>query len=145
MDLQQLKGQLISNSPSAAGNWLQFTLEDIAQGSATLSLEVRPEMTNPYGHIHGGMMSLVIDECIGWAVVSLQSELNYTSMNLNVDFLYAIKAGERLKAVSRVIRAGKKIVNVDCQVYDREGRILAKASSNLISTGMEKKRNADHL
>lgn len=144
MDLQQYIGQVISTSPSAAGNWLQLTLEHIEKGEAAISLEVRPEMTNPYGHIHGGMMSLVIDECIGWAVVSLQSDYNYTSMNLTVDFLYAIKAGERLKAVSKIVRAGKKIINVDCHVYDMEGRILAKASSNLISTGMEKKRIADH-
>jgi len=138
MDLQQYVGQLITTSPSAAGNWLQLTLEHIEHGSAAISLEVRPEMTNPYGHIHGGMMSLVIDECIGWAVLSLQSESNYTSMNLNVDFLYAIKAGERLKAVATIVRAGKKIVNVDCHVYDMQGRILAKSSSNLISTGMKK-------
>lgn len=143
MDLQQYIGQQISQSPSAAGNWLQLTLEHIEKGSATISLMVRPEMTNPYGHIHGGMMSLVVDECIGWAVVSLQSDNNYTSLNLNVDFLYAIKGGERLKATATIVRAGKKIINVDCHVYDMQDRLLAKCTSNLIATGM--KKNASSL
>lgn len=130
-------------SPSEAGNWLAFTLDHIERGTATISLSVRPEMTNPYKHIHGGMMALVIDESIGWAVLSLESELNYTSLNLNVDFLYAIKMGERLRAKSTVIRAGKKIINVECLVYDMQDRLLAKASSNLINTGMQRTRIED--
>jgi uncharacterized protein (TIGR00369 family) len=83
------------------------------------------------------MMSLVIDEAIGWAVVSLNTDNNYTSLNLNVDFLYAIKQGERLKAQSKVIREGKKIIHVECSVYDMQDRLLGKASSNLIVTSMK--------
>lgn len=130
-------GKEVTDSRSPAGNWLQFTLEHIEKGSATLSMKVRDEMVNPYGHIHGGMMSLVIDESIGWGVVSLDTELHYTSLTLNVDFLFAIKAGDRLRAVSQVLRVGKKIINVECHVYDMEGKILARANSNLIVTGME--------
>jgi acyl-coenzyme A thioesterase 13 len=130
-------GKEVTESRSAAGNWLKFTLEHIEKGKAMLSMMVRKEMTNPYGHIHGGMMSLVIDEAIGWAVVSLDTELHYTSLTLNVDFLFAIKDGERLRAKSEVLRVGKKIINVECHVYDMDDRILARANSNLIVTGME--------
>lgn len=130
-------GKEVTDSRSPAGNWLHFKLEHIEKGSASLLMMVRHEMTNPYGHIHGGMMSLVIDEAIGWAVVSMDTELHYTSLTLNVDFLYAIKDGEQLRAVSKVLRVGKKIINVECHVYDLDGRILARANSNLIVTGME--------
>ena len=131
------EGKEVTDSRSPAGNWLRFTLEHIDKGSATLTALVRNDMTNPYGHIHGGMMSLVIDEAIGWAVVSLDTELHYTSLTLNVDFLYAIKEGERLRAESKVLRVGKKIINVECHVYDLAGKVLARANSNLIVTGME--------
>jgi len=130
-------GKEVKNSRSPAGNWLQMTLEHIDKGHAILTMEVRKEMTNPYGNIHGGMMSLIIDEAIGWAVVSLDTEQHYTSLTLNVDFLYAIKEGQRLRAESRVLRVGKKIINVECHVYDMEGKILARANSNLIVTHME--------
>lgn len=143
MKLKQHLGKQMTVSPSAAGNWLAFTLDHIEKGTATISLTIRPEMTNPYKHIHGGMMALVIDESVGWAVLSLESETNYTTLNLNVDFLYAIKSGERLKAKSTVIRAGKKIINVECLVYDMQDRLLAKASSNLINTGMQRERIED--
>ena len=131
------EGKEVTESRSHAGNWLRFTLESIETGSAVISLEVRKEMTNPYGNIHGGMMSLVIDEAIGWAVVSLDTDNHYTSLTLNVDFLYAIKEGERLRAESKVLRVGKKIIAVECHVYDMENRVLARANSNLIVTHME--------
>lgn len=131
------EGKLVTESRSPAGNWLQFTLEKIEKGSATISLKVRPEMTNPYGNIHGGMMALVMDEVIGWAVVSLDMNSNYTSLNLNVDFLYAIKQGERLRATASIVRAGKKIIHVECRIENMEGTLLGKASSNLIVTSMK--------
>lgn len=143
MKLKQHVGKQMSVSPSEAGNWLAFTLDHIEKGTATISLTIRPEMTNPYKHIHGGMMALVIDESIGWAVLSLELDTNFTTLNLNVDFLYAIKSGERLKAKSNIVRAGKKIINVECFVYDMQERLLAKASSNLINTGMQRERIED--
>lgn len=133
---EHYEGKLVTDSRSEAGNWMAFTLDKIEKGKAELSLTVKKEMTNPYRNIHGGMMALVIDEAIGWAVVSLDTDNHYTSLNLNVDFLYAIAEGQRLRAVSEVIREGKKIIHVDCRVYDMQNRLLAKASSNLIVTGM---------
>ncbi len=133
---EHFHGKTVTDSRSPAGNWLQFTLEHIEHGKAVIALTVRPEMTNPYRHIHGGMMSLVIDEAIGWAVVSLDTENHYTTLNLNVDFLYAIREGERLRAKAEVIRAGKKIIHVECRVYNMEEQLLAKATSNLVITGM---------
>ena len=130
-------GKKVTDGKSQAGNWLEFTLEAIAKGQATISLIVKKEMTNPYGHIHGGMMALVMDEVIGWAVVSLDSVNHYTSLNLNVDFLYAIKEGERLQATATIIREGKKIVHADCVVKNMEGQLLGKGSSNLVVTGMK--------
>jgi len=69
-------------------------------------------------------------------VVSLDTALHYTSMNLSVDFLYAVKQGERITAKSVVIRAGKKIVNAECSVYNQSGYLVAKAHSNLVTTNM---------
>ncbi len=134
---ETFEGKKVTESRSPAGNWLAFTLESISKGEAVLKVEVRNEMTNPYGNIHGGMMSLVIDEAIGWGVVSMDTETHYTSLTLNVDFLYSLKEGEYLRAHSKVLRVGKKIINVECHVYDMNGRILARGNSNLIATGME--------
>lgn len=136
--LQQFKGEVVQGTLSNAGNWLGFTLVDIEKGQAKLKMTIRPEMCNPYGMIHGGMMSLFIDEAIGWSVLSLESDQNYTSINLNVDFLYAAPEGEEITAQATVIRHGKKIINCDVRVFDSSNVILAKASSSLIFTHLSK-------
>lgn len=136
--LQTLIGQELNNTPSPAGSWLNLRLDHIERGKAKVSMLIRPEMCNPYGNIHGGMMSLVIDEVIGFAVLSMDAPNHYTSINLNVDFLYAIKGGERLSAEAEVVRMGKKIMHVDVRVYNAETRdLLAKAASNLSVTSMQ--------
>lgn len=134
--IARYKDKVITDSRSPAGNWQGVTLEHAGRGAVTLSLIVKKDMTNPYGNIHGGMMSALIDETIGWAVVSLEAEHYYTSLNLNVDFLYAAKEGEKIIAQARVIRQGKKIIHAECLVYDTQGTLLAKASSNLVVTSM---------
>ncbi len=138
-------GKVVTESRSPAGNWLGFTLEAIERGVATISLRIRPEMCNPYGNIHGGMMALVMDEVIGWSVVSLDTSLNYTSLNLNVDFLYALHGGEQLFATAEVLREGKKIIHVTCTVRNANGALLGKASSNLIVTGMKPAEGASKV
>lgn len=134
--MARYKDKVITDSRSPAGNWLAVTLEHAERGIASLSVIIKRDMTNPYGNIHGGMMSALIDETIGWAVVSLEAEHHYTSLNLNVDFLYAAKEGEKMIATAEVIRQGKKIVHVECKVRNTKGDILAKATSNLINTSM---------
>ncbi len=131
------EGKMVLDSRSPAGNWLEFELANIVHGVATLKVLVRHEMTNPYGNIHGGMMALIIDESMGWAIASLSTENHFTSMSLNVDFLYAIKGGDTLTSVAKVVRSGKRIINIDCYVYNSEGTVLAHGTSNLIATKME--------
>jgi len=131
------EGKLVKESRSNAGNWLGFTLDKIERGHVAFTIPVKKEMTNPYGNIHGGMMACVMDEIIGWAVVSLDTNNHYTSLNLNVDFLYAIKAGDTMCATANVVREGKKIIHVECTVLDMNGVLLGKASSNLIVTNMQ--------
>lgn len=135
--LREMQGKVITDSRSPAGNWLQPRLETIEQGKAAMSVLIRKEMCNPFGNIHGGMMSLVIDEAIGWAIVSLEAQLHYTSVSLHIDFLYAAAEGERITAVAEIIRQGKKIINAEVRVFNEQGVLLSKATSNLVSTGMQ--------
>jgi acyl-coenzyme A thioesterase 13 len=137
--LEVIKGMVgteIEDSRSPAGNWLKPRLESVERGKVAMSVLIRREMCNPFGNIHGGMMSLVIDEAIGWALVSLEAVSHYTSVSLNLDFLFAAAEGERITAVAEIIRQGKKIVNAEVHVYNEKDILLSKATSNLVATGM---------
>lgn len=138
--LEVIKGMVgteVDNSRSPAGNWLRPRIESAESGKVAMSVVIRREMCNPFGNIHGGMMSLIIDESIGWAIVSMELEHHYTSVSLNMDFLYAATEGERITAVAEIIRQGKKIINAEVHVYNEKGILLSKATSNLVVTGMK--------
>ena len=132
--LKQQIGQFASNSPSGVSKWLNGTLLDVEEGKIKVELVVREDMLNPAGTLHGGMAALIMDEVIGMTVFSLHNENFYTSINLAVDFLKTAKIGEVIIAQTQVVRHGRNIVNVKCEITNSEGRIISNGLSNLIRT-----------
>lgn len=129
------EGCLVTEARSAAGNWLGFTLEKAERGRVEFSLLVRHEMTNPFGGLHGGMMGVIVDECMGWAVVTLDLPVRYTTTGLHLDFLRAAKEGETVRAVAEIIRHGKRTIYAECSVFGEDGGLVARANSTLIALG----------
>ena len=120
------------------GRWLNGKLLEAEEGLLSFEFEVREEMTNPMGILHGGMSALIMDEVIGATVHTLNRDVYYTSVNLGVDFLKSSPAGSTIKATAQIIRPGKTIVNAECKVYNQKGDIIAKGMSNLVRTYQSK-------
>ncbi|MBN1252840.1 MAG: PaaI family thioesterase [Bacteroidales bacterium] len=122
----------ITNSLSPVGNWLKGVLKNAEEGELTIEFKIRPEMANPMGYVHGGIYSLIIDEIIGATVFTLNLDNHFVTVNLSVDYFANVKIGDTIKAVSKIVKQGKKIINVECQIYNLDNKLLAKGSSNLI-------------
>jgi acyl-coenzyme A thioesterase 13 len=127
-----------TNSPSPWGKLLNGTLLAAEIGKMRVSLEVRPEFTNPGGILHGGAIAGFIDEVIGFTTFSLKKNGFYVAMNLNVDFLRPGVLGETIIAETEVIKDGKNVAHIICNVYNQAGKLIAKASSNLMLTQISK-------
>jgi acyl-coenzyme A thioesterase 13 len=130
-------GQDMRQSPSPLGRWLNGTVLAAEEGSLTVEYVVRENMTNPMRILHGGAAAAIADELIGTTVYALGRENIYTSVNLNVDFLHSAQLGETVTARTQVVRAGRNIVHAECQITAADGKIIAKATSNLIQTSMK--------
>jgi acyl-coenzyme A thioesterase 13 len=137
--LQELVGKKFKGSPSALTHWLEPTVISAERGMLSCEYEVRPDMGNAAGILHGGVMAAIMDDIIGAAVFTLGEEFFYTSINLNVDFLLAGKIGEKIIAKAKVVREGKTIVHASCKLFNQEGKLMAKSSSNLIRTAFQVK------
>ena len=122
----------IANSPSPVGNWLKGVIRDAEEGKLVVDFKLRPEMANPMGYGHGGIYSLIIDEIIGATVFTLNLEYHFVTVNLNVDYFANLKVGETVTAKSNIIKQGKNIINVECNIYNSKNKLLAKGNSNLI-------------
>jgi uncharacterized protein (TIGR00369 family) len=126
-----LVGQPLTNSPSATGRWLAGTLIAAEEGALSVEYVVRPEMTNPAGTLHGGIIATMMDDVIGMSVMSLGRADFYASINIHVDYLNSARPGDILVARARVVRAGRNVVNAECSLSDQRDRLVARAVSNL--------------
>ena len=122
----------ISKSPSPVGLWLKLILLKVEEGSLKAEFTVRPEMTNPAGMLHGGMITLIADEMIGASIATLELPDFYPSVNLYTDFLSGAKRGEKITAETQIIRKGKNMINTECRIYNSENKLIAKSQSNNI-------------
>jgi acyl-coenzyme A thioesterase 13 len=135
--IKRYERKSFDHSLSKAGLWLNYKLEKVEIGYVEVSMLIRPEMGNPMKQLHGGMMSMLIDEISGLSFYTLNKGTFYTTVNLHVDFLYSVAVGETIIAKAKVLRAGKKIANVECSVYNSKNEMLAHSTSNLVNTEKE--------
>jgi len=131
---QKMIGKELTNTPSPAGNWLAGTLLEMEYGYAKVEYKVREEFCNPGRILHGGVSSLMLDDVIGMANFTMGSEYLMSSINLNVDFLSAAKLGEKVQVEARIIRSGSNLNHWEAVIKKDSGKIVAKASSNMINT-----------
>jgi len=127
-------GKKLDARTSAVGNWLGGTLLDIDLHHIKVLYTVRPEMCNPGKILHGGIASLMLDDVIGMGNFVAGSEYLMTSINLNVDFLSAAQIGEKLEVTAKLIRFGSNLNHWEAVIRKESGKVVAKASSNLIKT-----------
>ena len=135
--LKQFEGKFFTNTQSEAGKWLNYKLLKVEEGEIEASFLVRPEMCNPSGMLHGGMIGMIMDEMCGLAFFTLGNLYFYTTVNLSIDYLYSAPKNSTVIAKSKVIRSGKKIANTQCTIFDEQNNIIAIATSNLVNTGKE--------
>jgi uncharacterized protein (TIGR00369 family) len=121
-------------SLSPFGRWLNGTLIDVQEGSLTAEYIVRKDMCNPAGIMHGGVATGILDDLIGITVVASSSQVFYSSVNLNIDFLFSAKPDEKLIAKSKIVRMGKKIAHAEGEIRNEAGQIIAKCTTNLVAT-----------
>ena len=128
--------KIADGNPNPITTWLDGTLLKASAGSITAEFLVREDQCNHAQVLHGGIISTILDEIMGMTLITVEIDHLYVTINLHVDFLFGAKAGEKVTAISEVFRVGKKIANVEAKLYNAEGKLLAKSTSNLAATSI---------
>lgn len=137
--LRQNIGKRATHSPSPFMNWLAPVLESAEEGRLVFRHNIRPEMINPVGILHGGITAAIIDDAIGATLFSFGEEGFHTTLNLAVDYFASAKAGDEILAETGVLKKGQQVVNAWCEVWNADrSRLLAKGYSNLLKTEIRK-------
>jgi uncharacterized protein (TIGR00369 family) len=120
------------------GKLIGFKLLEAGDGRAVVTLEAGPQHTNPMGTLHGGILCDIADAAMGIAFNStLAATESFTTVELKINFFRPVWKAE-LRAEGKVVRRGKTVGYVECEVTDENGRAVAKASSTcLVLRGKE--------
>ena len=137
--LQSFIGKEFLESPSPFTKWLDPIVLVAEEGHISFRYVVRKDMTNPLKGLHGGVTAAIIDDVIGATLFSFNEAFFYTTLNNVIDYLSPAKEGEIIIADTQVIKKGKQIVNVQCEVWnEQKNRLIARGYSNLLKTSIEK-------
>ena len=110
-----------------------FRVVSVEGGQALVELEAGPQHANPMGTLHGGILCDIADAAMGLSLVSLLDEgETFTTLELKINFLRPFWNG-RLRALGRVVRPGRTISLVECDVLDAQDRLVARASSTCMT------------
>ncbi len=112
--------------------FLGLELGEMKPGEANLHLEVRDELRQNQGVVHGGAVASLIDTASAFAVVTqLEPHERVTTTDLTIHYLRPVSKG-RLIATARTIRAGRRLLVLSVEVADDRQRLIATAVTTYI-------------
>ena len=104
-------------------------LIDIRLDEAVISIEMRDDLRQPSGVLHGGVTATLIDTTMAFAVrTRLPMESATATIDLTVHYLRPHLSGT-FTCTAKVVRAGKRIFTVSADVMGSEGKLIATGIS----------------
>jgi uncharacterized protein (TIGR00369 family) len=118
---------------SGFSNWLGIEPVKVWEGESELTLAIRPEHTQHHGFAHGAIVGLMADNACAWAAASVAGDV--VTGGYTINFL-APATGSLLRAKGKVIRAGKRQVVVQAEVWSEGGEAGTKLAAVAQATVM---------
>ena len=110
---------------------LGFQMVRVDQAKMEIEVDFigREAFTNPAGLIQGGFLMAMLDETMSVSgVIASNMTAFLPTLEMKTTFLRPARPGP-LKCVGRVVKWGRAIAFLEGELYDAEGKLLAKASS----------------
>jgi uncharacterized protein (TIGR00369 family) len=124
------------NAPVA--DLVGFRVVEASAGHAVFEMEAGPQHANPMGTLHGGILCDIADAAMGVAYASTLGEgETFTTLELKISFLKPVWKA-KLRATGRIVKRGRTVGMVECDVVDESGNLVARASSTCLTLSGEK-------
>ncbi len=131
--LERAQATLGADLPPVMNTIGGFRMIFFEPGRAAFELEASDRHHNPMGTLHGGILCDLADAAMGVAYgAALGEGESFTTLELKINFLKPVRTG-RLRADARVLKAGRNVGLVECDVVDESGSLVARASSTCMT------------
>jgi uncharacterized protein (TIGR00369 family) len=106
---------------------LGFDVESVHAGRAIFRLDVKPNHKQIHGVVHGGILAALADTTAAIAAyTAIPRGTEIATVELSINYLEPVPGG-RIKADARVLRAGRNFVVTECEIFNEDGSLAAKA------------------
>lgn len=104
-------------------------LTEMRLDEAVIEMEMRDDLSQPSGILHGGVTATLIDTAMAFAVrTRLAPEEPTATIDLTIHYLRPHAEG-KCRCIAKVLRAGKRIFTVSADVMNDDGNLVATAVS----------------
>ncbi|KKZ66788.1 hypothetical protein EMCG_07526 [[Emmonsia] crescens] len=100
----------------------------VEPGTVEFEFTVTPQMCNPLGILHGGCTTTILDVLTSTAALTVPDNDNMVSTlsrTLSMTFLRPVPVGTTVRAVVRLVAAGKKFVHFTGNLLTMDGKVCA--------------------
>ena len=112
---------------SKATELLGFDVESVHNGRAVFRLDVRPKHKQIHGVVHGGILAALADTTAAIAAyTAIPRGTELATLEMKINYLEPVPGG-RVKADARVLRSGRNFVVAECEIFNENGSLAAKA------------------
>ncbi|HKB72446.1 MAG TPA: PaaI family thioesterase [Thermoanaerobaculia bacterium] len=130
-DLKERLSERLRNHPIAA--MLHPTIEDLSLDGCVLRMPFRPEVSNGYGAVHGGVLATLADSAMAFALsTNFDGEMGFATADLTIH--YFKRARTDVTARARVVKKGKRINVGIIDLYDTGGDLVATVLTSFLLT-----------
>lgn len=117
---------------------LSMEVRELGIGYSRVEVDLENKHLNPFGGIHGGVYSSLIDTAAYWAVYcDVEENSGLISLDVMVVNLAPVKDGH-LVVEGKRIKAGRNICLAEAAIMDNQGKVLAHGSSKqMVTPGLQ--------
>ena len=121
--------QRLGNHP--VRRFLDFRILELGPDRCTLSIELKPEIDNTTGAVHGGILAMLADTAVAFALsTAFDGEMSFVTSNLNIHFLR--RARSAVTASATIIKKGSRVCVGSCELRDETGQQVATATCDFV-------------
>jgi len=110
----------------------QMAIIDLSWGTSRVEIELEKRHLQPFGVVHGGVFSSLIDAAGFWAVYSQANEgVGMTTVELKLNYLEPAVSG-RLIGLGCCIKLGRNLGLGEARIENEDGRLLAHGTTTVM-------------
>lgn len=111
---------------------LTMDIRELSWGVSRLEIDLSGKHLQPFGNVHGGVFSSLIDAAGFWALYTqVPDGEGMTTVEMKLNYLSAAQEG-RLVGLGRAIKLGRTLGLAEARVEDGQGGLLAHGTVTMM-------------